>query len=78
MKELAIRRAGKRYAARMKSADHKRLWRLIEGAVVDTMRQHPDYFTERGMELACGSITKRAVGNIRSAAHEAKQREKAS
>lgn len=48
----------------MKHADHQRLWRLVEGAVTDAFRSHPDYLTDRGTRLAVESVTKHVVGNL--------------
>lgn len=48
----------------MKRRDHRLLWNLVEGAVVDAMRSHPDYFTARGEATAVASITKRIVGQL--------------
>ena len=58
------RRTSKRDQAYIKRADHAALWALIGGAVVDAMRSHPNYFTERGLQNAARSITKRAVGQL--------------
>lgn len=43
------------------------LWAAVEGAVVDALKSHPDYFTDRGRKLAVGSITKRVVGQLSGA-----------
>ena len=58
------RRTPAKSPARLQRADHARLWRLVEGAVVDAMQQHPDYFTAAGLHDAVQSITKRVVGSI--------------
>ncbi len=50
--------------AAMKHADHQRLRRLVEGAVTDAFRSHPDYLTDRGTRLAVESVTKHVVGNL--------------
>ena len=47
--------------------DRMTLWVAVEGAVVDALKSHPDYFTERGRRLAVGSITKRVVGQLTGA-----------
>lgn len=48
----------------MKRAEHRRLWRIISGAVKDAMAAHPDYVTPQGRASMVNSITKRAVGNL--------------
>ncbi|NDW00061.1 hypothetical protein [Salipiger sp. PrR002] len=50
--------------AAMKHAAHRQLWRLVEGAVTDAFRSHPDYLTDRGSRLAVESVTKRVVGTL--------------
>lgn len=52
-----IRRASAKSAARMKAADHQRLWRMVEGAVVDALSSHPDYLTPKGGWSASWSAT---------------------
>lgn len=58
------RRPSKRSPAFMKHADHAKLWRLVEGAVVDAFEAHPTYLTEHGLKSAVNSITKRVVGQL--------------
>ncbi|HMT45492.1 MAG TPA: hypothetical protein PKE59_00090 [Novosphingobium sp.] len=58
----------------MKAEDHQLLWRLVEGAVVDAFRSHPDYLTPRGDDRAVESITKRVVGQLVGHANEARKR----
>ena len=53
------RRLSRKHPAFARHADHQRLWALVEGAVIDAFRSHPDYLTDRGAQLAAGSITKR-------------------
>lgn len=60
----AARRPSRRNPAVLKYRDHGRLWRLVEGGVVDAFRSHPDYLTTRGQRFAVQSITKRVVGQI--------------
>lgn len=50
--------------AAMKHEDHRRLWRMVEGAVTDAFRSHPDYLTDRGARSAVESVTKRVVGTL--------------
>ena len=60
----AVRRPSKRSPAVMKHADHLRLWRLVEGAVVDAFLSHPSYLTDHGAQSAVASVTKRVVGQL--------------
>lgn len=60
----AVRRPSKRSAAFMNHADHLRLWKLVEGAVMDAFLQHPKYLTDHGAKSAVASITKRVVGQL--------------
>jgi hypothetical protein len=48
----------------LKHADHARLWSLVEGAVLDAFKSHPDYLTDHGRRRAVGSITKRVCGQL--------------
>ena len=57
-------RLSRKHPAFIRHADHQRLWALVEGAVIDAFRSHPDYLTDRGAQLAAGSITKRVVGQL--------------
>lgn len=61
---MRVRRASLKSPARLKSKHHQRLWRMVEGAVVDAFQQHPDYLTEKGRHAAAESVTKRVVGLI--------------
>lgn len=65
-------RSPEKAPARMKYEDHKKLWRIVEGAVVAAYDAHPDYFTEKGRKAVVQSITKRVVGAIISAHNEAR------
>lgn len=58
------RRLSRHHPGFLRHQDHQRLWALVEGAVVDAFRSHPDYLTARGAQLAVGSITKRVVGQL--------------
>ncbi|PZX03774.1 hypothetical protein [Celeribacter halophilus] len=58
------RRNSKPSRAAMKHSDHARLWRMVEGAVVDAFKSHPDCLTERGARIAVESVTKRVVGTL--------------
>ena len=59
--------------ARIKAADHQRLWDTIEGAVVDAFQMHPDYLTDKGRGAAVESVTKRCVGAIVGLIHETRK-----
>jgi hypothetical protein len=67
------RRPSANSPARMKRADHARLWRAIEGAVVDAVKSHPEYYTDAARKNMVGSITKRAVGAVLSLASETRE-----
>ena len=69
-----IRRPSQSSPAAMKAADHRRLWRMVEGAVLDAFRSHPDYLTARGERHAVESVTKRVVGQLVGHASEARKR----
>lgn len=44
---------------------YRKIWRLADGAVMDTLRAHPEYFTERGRgKIARMSIVKRVTGSV--------------
>jgi len=59
--------------ARVKRAAYARLWRSVEGAVVDTFKSHPEYFTEAAARSMVPSITKRVVGAIVSMADRTRE-----
>lgn len=58
---------------RVKRQDHKKLWRMVEGAVADAFNSHPDYLTARGQRHAIESITKRVVGSLVGNANEVRK-----
>ncbi|PID95791.1 MAG: hypothetical protein CSA85_00530 [Alphaproteobacteria bacterium] len=60
----ALRRPSVRHPAVLKHRDHGRLWRLVEGAVVDAFHSHPDFLTIAGHRSAVQSVTKRVVGQL--------------
>lgn len=66
-KSIRVRRASPRSPVRLKYRDHKKLWRLVEGAVVDAVKQHPGYMTDDGLHSMVESVTKRVVGTVVSA-----------
>lgn len=58
------KRAHKRNPAYIKYVNNRKLFRIIEGAVVDAMKQHPEYFTDKAEQNAVTSITKRVIGAV--------------
>ncbi len=67
-------RPSRRHPAYLKHRDHARLWRLVEGAVVDAFRSHPGFLTDEGHRSAVQSVTKRVVGQIVGHAQQAQPR----
>jgi hypothetical protein len=59
--------------SKVKYKEYHTLWNIIEGAVVDAMKHHPDYFTKKGLDSLTTSITKRVVGAV---IHNAKRTRK--
>ena len=53
---------------------YRQLWRVVDAAVAEAFKAHPDYLTERGARLARQSINKRVVGAIHGYAVEAAKR----
>lgn len=55
---------------------YKRLWRIVDAAVAEALKAHPEYLTSRGAmnRNARRSITKRVVGTIHGYAVEAAKR----
>lgn len=43
---------------------YSRLWRVVDGAVRDAFRMHPDYLTRKGNRNARNSVTKRVTGTV--------------
>lgn len=45
---------------------YRQLWRLVDGAVADAFKCHPDYLTAKGhiLDNARRSVTKRVVGAV--------------
>jgi hypothetical protein len=43
---------------------YRQVWRIVDGAVADAMKCHPEYFTGSGTRNARSSIVKRVVGAI--------------
>lgn len=59
-----IRRPSRKDSAFLKNADHALLWNLVEGAVADAFRAHPDFLTNKGRSTVVRSVTKRVVGQL--------------
>jgi hypothetical protein len=59
-----LRRTSKKSPALLAHGEHARLWALVEGAVVDAFVNHLDYLTDKGVQCAVQSITKRVVGTL--------------
>lgn len=51
--------------------DYIKLWRVIDGAVFDAFKMHPEYLTDRGHKNARLSVVKRVAGAITGFAAEA-------
>lgn len=43
---------------------YRQLWRVVDGAVRNTIAAHGDYFTPKGLKSARASFTKRATGAV--------------
>lgn len=59
-----LRRPTRKDIVFLNHADHVRLWKLVEGAVVDAFTSHPDYLTDKGRSTVVRSVTKRVVGQL--------------
>lgn len=55
---------------------YRRLWRVVEAAVAETFKAHPDYLTDHGRHHgnATRSVCKRVVGAVHGYAVEAAKR----
>ncbi len=42
----------------------RQLWRVVDGAVAEVFRAHPDYLTRRGSKMARTAFVKRIVGEL--------------
>lgn len=51
-------------------AAYHQLWRIVEGAVADAFRSHPDYLTDKGRRHCVSSVSKRVTGAILGYAHQ--------
>lgn len=45
-------------------SDYHRIWRIVDGAVRDAFKHHPDYLTTAGHRSAQLSIIKRVAGAL--------------
>lgn len=45
---------------------YQQLWRVVDGAVTDCFKNHPDYLTWKGRRSAQGSLVKRVTGTVLS------------
>lgn len=43
---------------------YRQLWRIVDGAVRDTLLQHPDYVTPKGQRCLRMSVNKRITGAV--------------
>lgn len=43
---------------------YQQLWSVVDGAVVDAFKNHPDYLTPKGRVSARPSIVKRVTGTV--------------
>jgi hypothetical protein len=68
-----LRRTSKKSPALLAHGEHARLWALVEGAVVDAFVNHLDYLTDKGVQCAVQSITKRVVGTLVGHAQDAQR-----
>lgn len=60
--------------AHKKATAYRQLWRVVDAAVAEAFKVHPDYLTERGQKLARMSVNKRVVGAVIGYAAEAAKR----
>lgn len=43
---------------------YQQLWSVVDGAVVDAFKNHPDYLTKKGRASARKSVVKRVTGTV--------------
>lgn len=43
---------------------YQQLWSVVDGAVVDAFKNHPDYLTPKGRKSARTSVVKRVTGTV--------------
>jgi hypothetical protein len=51
---------------------YRRLWRIVDGAVMDAFKMHPDYLSDKGRRgrAARLSVVKRVTGAVTSFAEQ--------
>lgn len=49
---------------RVGSHAYAQLWRVVDGAVIDAMKHHPEYFRAKDKRAVRNSINKRVVGSV--------------
>lgn len=54
----------------MRSTAYAELWGVVDGAVVDAFKNHPDYLTPKGQKSARTSVVKRVCGTVLSFAEQ--------
>ncbi len=55
--------------------NYRQLWRIVDGAVADAFRMHPDYLNPARLEkVTRASVNKRVVGAILGFAEQARGR----
>lgn len=54
--------------------EYTRLWKVVQGAVIDTFNAHPEYLTDKGKKRIAASLSKRAVGAVLSFVRETRGR----
>lgn len=53
-----------------RSSAYAELWGVVDGAVVDAFKNHPDYLTPKGQRNARTSVVKRVCGTVLSFAEQ--------
>ena len=61
-----MRRSKRTKPPRKGDSLYRQLWRVVDGAIMDALKQHPDYLTDKGRRdrAARISIAKRVTGAI--------------
>lgn len=54
----------------MQRTAYSQLWGIVDGAVADAFKCHPDYLTPKGRRSAKTSVVKRVTGTVLSFAEE--------
>lgn len=54
----------------LRSSAYAELWGVVDGAVVDAFKSHPDYLTPKGRKSARTSVVKRVCGTVLSFAEQ--------